>query len=98
MNTAMFTFNWKLPEREIPHWREVVICITIYAIYIAVYRFILCRLPILYQWKTADEAVPALEPSRSSLASDKPAPAAAGTYRNRMKESIPAPGCTSAGE
>src|SRR5512144_1189866 len=60
MNTAMFTFNWKLPEREIPHWREVVICITLYAIYITVYRFILCRLPILYQWKTADETVPEL--------------------------------------
>src|SRR5512146_270348 len=36
MNTAMFTFNWKLAEREIPHWREIVICITIYSIYIAV--------------------------------------------------------------
>jgi Ni/Fe-hydrogenase subunit HybB-like protein len=98
MNTAMFTFNWKLAEREIPHWREVVICITLYAIYITVYRFILNRLPILYTWRTADEAVPVFDPSRTTLASDKPAPAAAGTYRSRVEEAVPAPGCTSAGE
>jgi Ni/Fe-hydrogenase subunit HybB-like protein len=51
LNTSMFTFNWKLPYREIPHWREVVICITVYSIYIVVYRFILYRLPIFYEWK-----------------------------------------------
>ena len=85
MNTAMFTFNWKLAEREIPHWREVVICITLYAIYIAVYRFILCRLPILYQWKTADETVPVLETSTTYAAADKTAPAAVGTYCNRVE-------------
>ena len=85
MNTAMFTFNWKLAEREIPHWREVVICITLYAIYIAVYRFILCRLPILYQWKTADETVPVLETATAYAASDKTAPAAVGTYCNRVE-------------
>ena len=57
VNTAIICFNWKLPYREIPHWREVVIAMTIYAIYIVVYRFILYRLPILYQWKEE----PALE-------------------------------------
>ena len=97
MNTAMFTFNWKLPEREIPHWREVVICITLYAIYITVYRFILCRLPILYQWKTADETVPELAPGYAYSAREKAAPAAAGTYRSQVEE-IPAAGCTSRGE
>lgn len=51
LNTAIICFNWKLPYREIPHWREAIICVTIYAIYIVVYRFILYRLPILYQWK-----------------------------------------------
>jgi len=51
LNTALLTFNWKLPYREIPHWREVVICITVYSIYIVVYRFILYRLPIFYEWK-----------------------------------------------
>lgn len=59
LNTAIITFNWKLPEREIPHWREFVICLTIYSVYIMVYRFILYRLPIFYQWKTQEE--PAVE-------------------------------------
>jgi Ni/Fe-hydrogenase subunit HybB-like protein len=52
LNTALITFNWKLYQ-EIPHWREVVICITVYALYIVTYRFILYRLPILYTWKPA---------------------------------------------
>jgi hypothetical protein len=85
MNTAMFTFNWKLAEREIPHWREVVISITLYAIYITVYRFILCRLPILYGWKTADETVPVLETSTAYAPADKTTPAAVGTYCNRVE-------------
>lgn len=84
LNTSMFTFNWKLPEREIPHWREVVICITIYAIYIAVYRFILCRLPILYQWKTADETVPVLEPAKSYVTAQRPSALPVGTYRSSV--------------
>ncbi len=55
LNTALITFNWKMAERFTPHWREVVITVTIFTIYIVVYRFILYRLPILYRWKTADE-------------------------------------------
>ncbi len=62
LNTSMFTFNWKLPYREIPHWREFVICLTVYSIYIVVYRFILYRLPIFYEWKT--EPAFATEPVR----------------------------------
>ena len=87
----MFTFNWKLPEREIPHWREVVICITIYAIYIAVYRFILYRLPILYGWKTADETVPATAPAREPayVTGDRSMPASVASYRSRQEEKLP---------
>jgi undecaprenyl pyrophosphate phosphatase UppP len=59
LNTALITFNWKLPYREIPHWREFVISVTVYCIYIVVYRFILYRLPIFYQWKTQEEYAPA---------------------------------------
>ncbi len=55
LNTAYITFNWKLSYREIPHWREVVICVTVYCIYIMVYRFILYRLPIFYQWQAQEE-------------------------------------------
>lgn len=50
LNTALIAFNWKLYQ-EIPHISEVIISITIFAIYIATYRFILNRLPILYAWK-----------------------------------------------
>ncbi|PLX47793.1 MAG: polysulfide reductase [Desulfobulbaceae bacterium] len=50
LNTALITFNWNLYQ-EIPHWREIVITVTIYATYILVYRAVLYRLPILYTWK-----------------------------------------------
>ncbi|HMB15308.1 MAG TPA: polysulfide reductase [Pelovirga sp.] len=55
LNTALITFNWNLYQ-EIPHIFEVIIAITIFAIYIATYRFILNRLPILYQFKNRAEA------------------------------------------
>jgi len=50
INTALITFNWNLYQ-EIPHVLETLITITIFAIYITTYRFILYRLPILYTWK-----------------------------------------------
>jgi hypothetical protein len=53
INTALIAFNWQLYQ-EIPHWGEVIISITIFAIYIVVYRFILYRLPILYGWKKVE--------------------------------------------
>jgi hypothetical protein len=55
LNTALFTFNWKLYQ-EIPHWRELVITITVYCLFIVTYRFVLYRLPILYTWKKDEEA------------------------------------------
>ena len=51
LNTALITFNYNLYQ-EIPHWREVVISLTIYCTYIVVYRAVLCRLPILFTWKS----------------------------------------------
>ena len=68
VNTAIITFNWKLPHREIPPWREVLISLTIFAIYIAVYRFILVRLPILYAWKTQEAAEPVTEKIKAAKA------------------------------
>ncbi|MFO7812409.1 MAG: polysulfide reductase [Pelovirga sp.] len=55
LNTALIAFNWNLYP-EIPHIFEVIISITIFAIYVATYRFILNRLPILYQFKSRAEA------------------------------------------
>lgn len=50
LNTALICFNWQLYQ-EIPHWKEVWITVTIYAIYFMTYRFIVYRLPIVYEWK-----------------------------------------------
>lgn len=68
LNTALITFNWKLPYREIPHWREFVISLTVYCIYIVVYRFILYRLPIFYQWRTQEEYAPVYATEREAKA------------------------------
>lgn len=58
LNTALIAFNWKLYQ-EVPHVAEAIIAVTIFVIYIATYRFILNRLPILYAWKAQPDAVPA---------------------------------------
>lgn len=50
MNTALVAFNWQLYQ-EIPHWKETIIAITVYATYIVVYRAVLARMPILFTWK-----------------------------------------------
>jgi Ni/Fe-hydrogenase subunit HybB-like protein len=50
INTALICFNWNMYQ-EIPHWKEIVITVMIYTLYIVTYRFLLYRLPILYEWK-----------------------------------------------
>jgi Ni/Fe-hydrogenase subunit HybB-like protein len=77
INTALITFNWKLYQ-EIPHWKEVIISITLFAIYIVVYRFILYRLPIVYSWKQAPQE--AEEPAAEKVRYGAPTPVA--MYRN----------------
>ncbi|GAM08880.1 hypothetical protein OR1_01154 [Geobacter sp. OR-1] len=67
LNTAMITFNWRLPEREIPHWREAIIAITLYSVYIVTYRFILYRLPIFYKFKTVEVPVEATAGVRETV-------------------------------
>ncbi len=54
LNTALIAFNWQLYQ-EIPHYLEFIVAITIFAIYIATYRFILARLPILYKFRSQAE-------------------------------------------
>jgi Ni/Fe-hydrogenase subunit HybB-like protein len=92
VNTSMIAFNWKLPNREIPHWREALISLTIYAIYITVYRFILYRLPILYQWKEARE--PAVEYATETVggkwAEAVPAMACSEATDQILRQSVPA--------
>ena len=50
LNTALVCFNWHMYQ-EIPHWKEITITVLVYTTYIITYRFILYRLPILYEWK-----------------------------------------------
>jgi Ni/Fe-hydrogenase subunit HybB-like protein len=67
INTALITFNWNLYQ-EIPHPFEAIITITIFALYVVVYRFILYRLPILYSWKS----VPVKETVKVSTLTTEP--------------------------
>jgi Ni/Fe-hydrogenase subunit HybB-like protein len=50
-NVSMIAFNWHLPpnERYFPHWMEIAISVFIVTVGIIIYRFIVTRMPILYQ-------------------------------------------------
>ncbi len=50
LNTCIVCYNWKLYQ-EIPPWTEIWITVTIFALYFITYRFILYRLPVIYEWK-----------------------------------------------
>jgi len=84
LNTALIAFNWQLYQ-EIPHVFEVIITITLFAVYIVVYRFILYRLPILFTWKSVEQEAHALEPASVSVpvqaAVQSSAPVTGAVYR-----------------
>ena len=83
LNTAMIAFNWQI-YREIPHIFEVIITITVFAIYIVVYRFILYRLPILFTWKAVEEKAyaTAAESVHANAPAQAKVPATGAVYRN----------------
>jgi len=51
LNISVIAFNWHLPssERYYPHWMEIVISIFIVTLGVIAYRFIVTRMPILYE-------------------------------------------------
>lgn len=49
LDTAIHCFNYQMYS-EIPHWKEVWLTITLYALYFVVYRGIVYRLPIVFTW------------------------------------------------
>lgn len=51
LNTVMVCYNWQY-HQEIPHIKEFWLVLTLLAIYVIVYRFILYRLPILFTWRS----------------------------------------------
>ena len=50
-NICLIAFNWHLPssERYFPHWMEIGISVFIITIGLIAYRFIVTRMPILYE-------------------------------------------------
>jgi Ni/Fe-hydrogenase subunit HybB-like protein len=50
-NICLIAFNWHLPadERYFPHWMEIAISVFIVTIGLLVFRFIVTRMPILYE-------------------------------------------------
>jgi len=50
-NICLVAFNWHLPssERYFPHWMEIGISVFIVMIGLVLYRFIVTRMPILYE-------------------------------------------------
>ena len=68
LNVYMFTFNRQHGHVHIPPFREIVIVITVYSIYIMTYRAILYRWPILFKWKTRYSEYAVLEPKEAAIA------------------------------
>ncbi len=48
LNVSIFTFNWQLDERYFPHWMEYAITITIVTVGLLTFRWIVNRMPVLY--------------------------------------------------
>ena len=76
LNTALITFNWQLYQ-EIPHIFEFIIAVTIFALYVVVYRFLLYRLPILYSWKEQPQEALATAPAKTAPPTTIPSPVGA---------------------
>ncbi len=49
LNVSLIAFNWNLGHREIPHWKEFVIVITIITVSILTFRWIVNRMPVLHE-------------------------------------------------
>ncbi|MDW7678920.1 MAG: NrfD/PsrC family molybdoenzyme membrane anchor subunit [bacterium] len=48
LNQSIICFNWNADEQYYPHWMEIVITITIITIGLITFRWIINRMPILY--------------------------------------------------
>ncbi len=49
LNLSVITFNWNAPERYIPAAMEILISVTIVTIGVAMYRWMVNRMPILHE-------------------------------------------------
>ncbi len=48
-NISLIAFNWKLPERGLFYWKEVLVVMAVVTIEILVYRWVVNRMPVLRQ-------------------------------------------------
>jgi len=57
LNVCLIAFNWQLPshERYIPHWMEIGISLFVITLGLVVFRFIVTRMPILYEHPDYEE-------------------------------------------
>jgi Ni/Fe-hydrogenase subunit HybB-like protein len=46
-NVSLMTFNWKLQDRELFSWKELSIIVAMLTIEILIYRWVVCRMPVL---------------------------------------------------
>ncbi len=58
LNVSLIAFNWFLPweERYFPHWGEIGVTLFVLTVGIVVFRFIVTRMPILYEHPDYKEA------------------------------------------
>jgi Ni/Fe-hydrogenase subunit HybB-like protein len=51
LNVSLIAFNWHLPlsERYFPNWKEIFISVFLVTVGILIYRFIVTKMPILYE-------------------------------------------------
>jgi len=48
LNLSVICFNWNVPDRYVPSWMEVVVSITLISLGLVTFRWIVNRMPILY--------------------------------------------------
>jgi len=58
LNISVIAFNWHLPaeDRYAPHWMEIGVSVFIVTVGIIAYRFIVTRMPVLYEHPDYKEA------------------------------------------
>ncbi len=49
VNVSMVAFNWELPNRYFPRWSEFAITIAILTLFVLTFRWIVNRMPVLYE-------------------------------------------------
>jgi Ni/Fe-hydrogenase subunit HybB-like protein len=51
LNICLIAFNWQLPaaDRYFPHWMEIGISVFVVTVGVTAYRFIVTRMPVLYE-------------------------------------------------